>query len=63
MYYKDVALVSELFFKAWEWEKERRERSWGTEDGDKRRNGRLWGLLHGSVGMKEEIRWNERLSR
>ena len=50
-YCKDVVIVSELFFKAWEG-----ERSGGTEDGDKRRNERLQGILHSSQGMKEEIR-------
>ena len=35
-YCKDEVIVSELFFKAWEG-----ERSGGTEDGGKRKNGRL----------------------
>jgi len=55
-YCKDEVIVPGFCFSRLGKEREeQRERSGGTEDGGKRRNERLRGLLHGSEGMKEEI--------
>jgi len=48
--------VSGYFSRLGKGREERGERSGGTEDEEKRRNGTLIRLFHGSEGMKEEIR-------